>query len=176
MYVMCRLQGFCFFLKRGYKRLSPFPASRASALLCALKVSSSVPTSMAYLIFLSLLRLHALFNPFSRIEEPSSYFQKIDAPSNESFISHFWSWKVYISFRKVVCRELGLGFAQSGAQTNYFNSNSTTEEIISGKLEKWIVKSFVDYVLAMFRCILPRSRNVFEWVPSRCHQLLPWFW
>merc|ERR1711884_175336 len=32
----------------------------------------------------------------------------------------------------VICRELGLGFAQSGAQTNYFNSNSTTEEIMSG--------------------------------------------
>ena len=39
----------------------------------------------------------------------------------------------FSSFSKVVCRELGLGFAQSGTQTNYFNSNSTIEEIISGK-------------------------------------------
>ena len=33
---------------------------------------------------------------------------------------------------KVVCKELGLGYAQSGTQTHLFNGNSTTEESLSG--------------------------------------------
>ena len=51
-------------------------------------------------------------------------------PNWESIL--FWKIKPVFFSLQVICRELGLGYAQSGAQTNYFNANSSTEEILSG--------------------------------------------
>ena len=96
---------------------------------------------MAYLIFLSLLRLHALFNAFKRTLlslranpfVPIFRKRQIDVSAMKLLFGNFDDKRLHgVLSLKVVCRELGLGFAQSGTQTNYFNSNTTTQEIISG--------------------------------------------